>query len=494
MSYIPLDGGTTGATLEALAPTALKQLYQKTLDTHANNSDFFAKLEGGPNAVIQVNRDSAAQAGMTINITTRSDFFGEGKQQDELFENPSDFEQDNIYNYQLKVDFYRNAHRMNGRCEELLGMRNELKDGTAQRLGRWSGRRRTDETLARYFYDPISLNANRVFAGLKSSEDTLSSADFLGWDFIVGAKSIMTPNGGIPFKFGTTKEGSPVHRYLVVSPDPGLFLLKTDADYKDAVKEAANRGVANPLFTGEYADVDGNIICPFNALDHDGVGPVGSFLNPKAYLGVAITAGTTTFDIKGGGNPAAAAANRKFFKYFRGYGYKFVDGYTVPQGSDTRYLLIVNPLNAPTDPGKIGMYSYTTGNNGNQITIVNRLAAAASGAAVTTLGGVTWNTGVWAGKHTDVHPAGATIVQCNAKGVPIGDSLILGARSQFRGYGIHKDARSQDDIEGGFITERYITTVFGTKPRLNAQGRACGFLRLTHAVQYAGLGIPSNIA
>ncbi|MCU9611805.1 hypothetical protein OEK97_28265, partial [Escherichia coli] len=80
------------------------------------------------------------------------------------------------------------------------------------------------------------------------------------------------------------------------------------------------------------------------------------------------------------------------------------------------YVLIVNPANAAVDPGKIGMYKYTTGNDGNKITITQRLASAISGAAHTTVGAVVWNTGVWLNKHTVEHPAGATIIPCNEYG------------------------------------------------------------------------------
>ena len=127
-----------------------------------------------------------------------------------------------------------------------------------------------------------------------------------------------------------------------------------------------------------------------------------------------------------------------------------------------KYFLIVNLPNAPVDPGKIGMYSYTVGNTGNYITITGQLAAAASGIAVTTLGQVTWDTGVWVGRNTQTHPIGATIV-CgrNAKGVPLGSTIMMGQRAVIRGYGSMRNHRSIWKVDGDFETRKYITSVFG---------------------------------
>ncbi len=160
-------------------------------------------------------------------------------------------------------------------------------------------------------------------------------------------------------------------------------------------------------------------------------------------------------------------------------------------GSTEQYLLIVNPRNAVVDPGKVGMYAYTTGNNGNQITITRRLAPVQNGpVAMVTVGDVTWNTGVWADKHTQVHPIGATIVLCNAKGVPIGDSVMMGAMAMLRGYGKYRNKRTQWMVDGDFEQRKYITTVFGQKLRKNVNNKYPGYVRLRHAISYPELGLP----
>ncbi|MFT3992451.1 MAG: hypothetical protein QM680_13685 [Luteolibacter sp.] len=221
------------------------------------------------------------------------------------------------------------------------------------------------------------------------------------------------------------------------------------------------------------------------------MGAIGSFLNPKAQLGVAIAAGTTAIDITGGGSATNAAITKKmYFKYFPGFAYKFSATQTYSPVSETRYLLIVNPSNAAVDPGKVGMYAYTTGNNGNKITITARLGSAASGVRVTTLGDVVWNTGSWLGRHTDVHPSNALIIPCNSKGVPIGDTLMLGRMAAMRGYGKYRGHRSQDSREGGFVTQRFITSVFGQVIRKDRLGRHPAVMRLRHAITYPHLNLP----
>jgi hypothetical protein len=472
-----------------MSADSVRQLWQKSVDIYEQSEDYFQQFEGSMSSPIAVRTDLSKGAGATLNITTRAGYYGEGKSGDGLFTEATDFEEDLINNYKLKVDYLRNATRHTKRTEELMGMRNEIVDGTVEQLGRWMGREKTARMMM--LFRERGASDNLIVAGGKASEATLSSANGLVYDEIVGAASRLEPMGGRPAMLGRVN-GVDIYRLLVIGTTPGLFSLETDPTYKEHLEQAGVLGEGNKLFTGGFSDVRGNRICKYNPIDHDGHGPVGSAWNAKAFLGTAIAAGTTAFDITGGGSAAAAAkTNKKYFKFFAGSPFEFMPGDTITTGSTVKYLLIVNPKNAATDPGKIGMYSYTTGIDGNKITIVERLGSAASGARVTTLGSVVWNTGVWSGLHTDVHPIGATIVQCNAKGVPIGDTVLLGNAAALRGYGEYRNFRSQDEHNGGFVMDKYITSVFGQCLRKDTQGRAPGYVRIRHALNYAGLGLPA---
>lgn len=476
----------TGTALAAMAPNAVRRLWQKGILVAEQSADFFSKLEGGSaTSVIPTVTDTAKGAGQRITFTTMSGFYGEGKKGDERFDAATDFEQIDMSSFDLTVDWIRNAYSKNERTEEVMGMRGEIASGANKELGKWLGRTKTEHMFAEF---QLRLNsANILFANGKAI-DTLKSADILDWDTVISSAHAMRPLGGSPANIG---KGEEVWSNIVIATSPALLSLKLDPDYKALLSDAGVRGRANTVFAGGYPTIDGQTIMEYNPIDHDGVGAVGSFLNPKAYLGVAVTAGTTAIDIKGGGNATDAAKTAKlYFKYFKGHAYKFADLTTFAPSAATGYFLIYNLSGA--DAGKMGMYSYAvaTGNNGNQITINGRLAAAASGVANTTIGDVTWDTGVWSGKHTDAHPEGSLIIPCNSFGVPIGDSLILGQKAALRGYGKYRGRRSTQTYEGGFIEQRFITSVFGQTITKDRKDRHIAAIRVTHAIAYPGINTP----
>ncbi|WP_309386093.1 DUF4043 family protein [Cerasicoccus frondis] len=476
----------TGSALANMSPESVRQLWQKTVDMHDQNEDWWAKFEGpSRDAPIATRTDLSKGAGQKVTITNMAGFYGPGKQGDEHFEAATDFEKLLINAYSVEVDWLRNAYAVTERMEEVMGMRGELNGGAAAELGKWMGRQKSHRVFMTFREKGDAQNL--VIAGGKSGVDELLSADVLNYDEVIGLGAIIKPNGGRPALMGRAN-GQPVKKYNIVSTVPGMFSMKHDDDYREALKEAGARGDANHLFKGGYPDIDGHVFHEYEAIDHDGFGPVGCPMAPKAFLGEAIAAGTAVFTVKGGGSAAAAAlTNILYFQDFAGYAYKFLAGDVLAPENETRYFLIVNPSNAAVDPNKIGMYSYTVGNDGNTITIVNRLGPADSVAQVDSLGDVTWNTGVWANKHTQVHPIGATIIPCNAKGVPIGETLMLGASAMIRGYGKYKNKRSKEKADGGHVERRYITSVFGQALRRDAQSRARGYVRLKHAIQYPEL-------
>ena len=480
----------TGAVLSAMNAASIRALWQKTVDMFDQSEDFFADFEGsGKSSPIVVKTDLEKGGGQKITITNRAGYYGEGKSGDALFETTTDYEEDQISSYTLEVDFLRNATSMNDRTEEVMGMRGELMDGSAAELGKWMGREKTWRMMM--MFREKGGSGNLVLAGGRLAESELGSADGLSYDEIISARSQLEPMGGRPAMVGKDAAGNDINRYLVVGTTPGLYSLEVDPDYKDALKEAGGSGSSNPLFKGGFVDVGGNVIKKFNPIDHDGAGAVGSPFNPRAFLGTAVTAGTAAFNVTGGGSAANAAKTaKKYFKFFSGYAFEFLPSDIMTADTAEKYFLIVNPKTGAGGDGKIGMYAYTT-HNGNLITITKRLGSATSGVRNTTVGSVVWDTGVWNGKHTDAHPIGATIVYCNAKGVPIGDSLVLGSSAALRGYGKHRNRRTEDHLNGDFVHVRYITSVFGQSLRKDVLGRAPGFIRLRHAVYYPGLGLPT---
>lgn len=496
MSY-DINASVTGTGLATLAPDAVRHLWQQGIDTFEQTHDFFAEMEGGPEALIWEKTDLSKGKGQKITFTVGSAFYDEPHVGEEVFETQDDFEEFLLASHDLVVDWVRHGVRVSERMEELMGMRGEILSGFNTAQGEWIGRLKSEQ-LFMMFRESLPTD-NVVYAGRKTL-DTLTSADSLNWDEIISLGVQMKGKGGQPAKVGALENGQPIFKNVLVATTPALYSLDLDPSYKSLLAQTKVEKFASLLFNGGYAAPKGHIVTEYTPIDHDGEGPIGSPLNPQARLGVAITPGTNAIDVKGGGNPTSAAKAKKlYFKYFPNFAYRFIgntdassDGSTtVSQDGNTHYFLIVNPPNAAVDPGKVGMYSYTTGNNGNKITVTGRLASAASGIAATTLGSVTWNSGVWANRHTATHPVNSLILPCNAKGQVFGDTLMLGKRCAYRGYGKYRNQRAQQEKEGGFLMERFILSVFGQSLRRDRLGRVPSVMRLRHAVQYAGLDLPT---
>jgi len=488
----------TGTSLATMDPQSVRQLWQKGIDLYEQSNDFFAEMEGGSNALIWEKSDLAAGDGSKITFTVGSGFYDEPHIGEAVFETEDDFEKFLIESHELFVDFARHGTRSSKRMEEIMGMRGEIETGFNTQLGAWLGRLKSEQ-LFMMFREQLPAE-NVVYANGKT-RDTLVAADTLDWDEIIALGVQMKGKGGQPAKVGALKNGQPVFRNTVVATTDALFSLDLDTNYKQVIRETVNQQYAELIFNGGYAAPKGHLIAEYTPIDHDGEGAIGSPLNPQARLGEAIAAGTTLIDIKGGGNATSAAkTKKKYFKYFPNHAYRFIGNTdataggatTLAQDALTHYVLIVNPPNAATDPNKIGMYAYTTGNNGNKITITARLGSATGGSGnrVTTLGGVTWDSGVWSGKHTDVHPVGALILPCNSKGQVFGDSLMLGRRCAYRGYGMWRNKRLTESKEGGFLQETYVASVFGQALRKDRLQRVPAAMRLRHAINYAGLPLP----
>jgi hypothetical protein len=479
---------------------AVRELWSKGVEVYEQTTDFFAPMEGGTDAIIETINDTSKGRGQKITFTQMAGLYNEPKHGDELFNDQNDFESIRLHTSELKVDYLRHGVRYTERSEEFMGMRGEIAVGIPRELGKWMGRQKSEKLFMMFLHKGGA--ENRIYAGDKASMNDLRSADTLDWDTIVAAQTQLSRLNGMPAKVGTDKNGNPINRYVVVATTDTLFSLEQDGDYKTTLQDAGPDGYENLLFTGGYTDIRGNIIKKYNPIDHDGYGAIGSPLIPIAKLGNTTADGFATGGvIKGGGSTAAGALTEKaYFKYFPKYAFKFLATDTlvlnksiyavngnIPAGF---YVAVVNHANATTDAGKIGYY-YVTDNGGNTLTVAASTAGRYNTGTVhanftalnTALGGAFATSGA-----TISHTAGeATIYLINNVGVPIGHTLFLGRQAARRGYGKHRNMRSEDDHEGGFVKDIFVTSVFGQEPCEDAAGRKPGYLVITHAVQFAGV-------
>jgi len=503
-SYIA--NANLASTLKAQAADYLPQLWKKGAEMCEQDEDFFQEFEGkGQLSPIRVETDLSKDAGQTIIFRTRAGLYGDGVRGDALIGDA--VEEWKVGSYSLAVDYLRHATRRNQRTEDQTAMRNEIAEGINEDLGKWLGRKKTKDLsmMLRHRVDASSKVFADVSVGPKGSYNDLKSADVITMDGVIGWGQQLKTLGGEQALIGKTVDGNKLSAYLMVSTGEALVSLKTASDWKQAQRDANVRGDDNTIFRGGYSRIDGHCIREWNPKDHDGRGPIGSACNPKALLGVPITAVDALVNpVLGGGSAAnGAITTAMYFEHFSNYAYKFGDvtqttGSLAPVGtfaSDVdslgmageRYFLIYNL----TD-GKVGFYAFTT-NDGNKLTMTKRLrAAAGGGTAFATIGGVTWGTAPWvATKMTDAHPVGSVIIETNSFGVPFGTSFMFGAQGAVRGYGRFRNERTEQSYEGGFVKDVFITSVFGQCPKARTDGKTPAVLRITHAIKYAGLSIPN---
>lgn len=509
----------TGTTLGYAGDTAtgklanVRKIWQKGALLAEQNEDFFQEMESkSDRGLIWAKTETSKGAGSIMEFTTQSGFYGKGKYGEALFENSADYETIKQGNFQLKVDYVRNAVRNSKRMEEIMGMRGDIESGVNVELGKWLGRLKTEQILGLITRKlPV---ANLFYANGKTL-DKLLSADVFDWDNIVTSGQAMKPLGGLPANISKVN-GQNVWAQTYIASENALTSLKLDSDWKAMLQQGDVRGRGNTVFSGGYPAVDGHAIVPFNAIDHDGDGPVGSFLNPYAYLDAVTANDSAAIVVKGGG--AGWTTGTDYLRYFPGMPYTFVDTgvHTLNNAgaSDTgTYFFIIYNLTG-SDAGKWGMYAYrgvgtTAGNDGTQITVVGKLYSSKTGVGLQYMGGdgytaatgdaaaqssgagaVVYNAAV----NTWVHPVGSLIIPCNCRGVPIGRTPILGRAGLMRGYGEFRAEHTVDRLNGGFITDRYITSVFGQCLRKDRKDRVPAVACLTHAITIPGINLPTVAA
>lgn len=360
---------------------------------------------------------------------------------------------------------------------------------------------------------------NTVRPNFKGNREALRSNDVFSTSVITRASLVLSSLGGKPVRLGKGEAGDSIEQYLFFGTQWGFASLNNETAYLQGIREARERGETNPLFKGSYSRWDGQGIYRWYVRDGDQYGPVGAAILPRAFLGTAIAANDTLYDIKGGGTidpPENFDGGDApwFFQDFSNGAYEFTDGSTL--GGDTvtqRYLVIINI----TSDWKVGFYGFTA-NNLTDIQMNARLRASANTTppanSVTTLGNVTWSNspvlpngnpnpwiatgstdGTFAGL-TDSHPAGSLILETNSYGVPFCFTLALGEMAGACGHGSLKGrsaiaARTEEHRNHGMDHGIGVETVFGCNPVLRTDGKIPNYVLVESALQQDGLPIVS---
>lgn len=499
---------------------AIPQIWAQRAKRFLEDSDWFKGLEGPSNSNVVVSkRDTTKTAGTKINFPLKAGVYGRAKLSDQDYQSANDFEAPQVgEGFSLQVDYVRKALQFNRRQDTITAMRFEIENGTAQNLGEWWGRwKRTTGFL---HLITRSATSSRMLINGATTINDLRSDDTLSWNSIVDFKGLLQNMGGSPAMVGTSENGGdPQFRWIIGATHEALASLKKDSDYKDYVKQTAGSSMAlrSPLFTGEYVDVDGNVIRPVQATDHHADGTIASTLAPRAILGEAVAAdvaGTQQY-LKGSTNANTLV---DYFQDFPGFAFPLrvngsVSGYNVSSdaiswtgsipdtdgdGTGPYYALVYNPTTK-----KFGFIMYEV-NSGYRIEIKQKFAfsgATSNGVTdlKTTVGNIVygslpangWTTDKLIDAKTTAYPANSIVIPCNSYGVPYGYTLMLGKEALYRGYGEHEAKRDEDVFEGGFIRQVYFSSVFGQVLARDLKSRTPNVGVLCHTVLHPGIPFPT---
>jgi len=476
-SYLP--NAQTLENYRSANANNVAQLFTKYVDLAVEEEDLFASLEGaeGSDMPIWVKTDLSKGGADKVNFNAIASLGGDGVHGDEVLEGSE--EQIQIGSYFCQVDFVRHGVALTQKDIEFLAAGKSIEAAAAPLVAKWLGRKRQRDMMMKFISSAIGMNTLRP--NNAATRDALALTDTLSTSVITQSAAVATSIGSQPMN--VMKEGkSKVYEYMFLATEDALLSLSNSSSWLQAQNYAGVRGDENVIFKGGFTRWNGHTVVHHKVIDADTAGPIGSPLLPKALLGTAVTSGTTTFDITGG-NVASPGTANKFFECFSGAPYRYLESdSTTSSDANTYYLMVINVSGA--NKGKWGFYSYVgSSNNGNKITITNRLAAAASGAAVTTLGSVTWD----ATKNTDAHPTGSVVLQANASGVPIGYSLCLGKGAGLRAYGsIRHELKTNDLRDYGHRLGWAYVSIYGQQVRrdsgLSGSNQPRGYVLVEHAV------------
>jgi hypothetical protein len=496
----------TGPQLAANNIDAVRMLWAKTANVNEDVNDFWKEFEGaGPASLIQTVTDLSKGAGQSIRFTKKSGFYGEPHLGDERFHDSSHYEDLRTSTDDLKVGWFRHGTEVTEHAEEFMGMRDELANGFPEAQGAWLGRTKSE----------------RIFMMLRElvpTESRMSTKQALNFRTIIDQGQTMRRNAATAAHIGTTARGESVKGFVLVAVNDALTSLKHDSDYIERLKHADDRGMKNCIFTGGYTHVDGHIIKPYDASEHDGYGATGSPFNPLGRLAIEIRSptagnGANAITSTAGYTPLSGSINAnaivlggvdydpknalvKPSKWFPNFAYRYSEYTTMNAGTTPFYVAIVNPPDV-NNVTKFGLYRCVA-NDGVALQITGVWVASAdvgaAGAGPQKLADFAvsgFTTPVFDGnKHTTAHPVGSQVVLVDPDAVPVFTSVMLGANAMRRGYGKYRNQRATETAEGEFIKKLWVKSVFGQSLVLDRLQRARSVMQIRHRGVYSSMPLP----
>jgi hypothetical protein len=476
-------------TLAAGNDDVLGKVWAKKLDVATTTSDDFKMLEGPPGSAKPVwkNTDLTAVPGEAIVVSVLSAPGGPGVRGEQpLLGSESTFR---IGAYRVPIEFWRDAVTLTKSQIKKLAMGPKLRPTILEEVGKKLGRQKQRDMMLKLIIT-AKAQGNLMRPNNRSSSETIVSTDTLTLSLLVQAKTMLQSRGGQPISIQTDKNGSPVYRYMPFCTLNALQPVRDSDTYQNALELAMERGYDNPLFSGKLVPWQNLEMFEHTPVIADADDVQGSPLEPLALLGVAVSAGSTSFAV----HASATAENETtpfYFIDFPGYPLTFADTDVAPApDTATHYFWIYNPPTSTVNPGLAGFFSYTgSANLGTYISgVTGILNSYVSGLANTTVGGVTWDPT----KHCTSFGPGAYIVPAYKTGAPRGYSLVFGAGGAFRTYGemtaLPIEMKQDYDFVQGFGYE----SVWGQGARVDTKGYPRHYMLIEQCIQREGIPVPGN--
>ena len=302
------------ATNFALLTSNEKTLWSMDFWKQARNQSFINKFLGkDANSMIQhITELKKTEKGARAVITLLADLEGDGIAGDRTLEGNE--EAMKSMDQVIRIDQLRNATRHEGKMADQKSVVN-FRENARDKLAYWVADRLDQMaflTLAGRNYATANSGPNRVGSDLKNLEfaadvtqpsakrvgrwnaalnsgdggfevggaaNTVVAADLPEWNLFVALKAYAKEN----YIRGIKENGGEETFHAFLSPS-AMAKLKLDANYRDNLRYAQQRGSGNELFTGSAVKVDGIYLhefrhVPNTRLATSGVGKFGAGLN-----------------------------------------------------------------------------------------------------------------------------------------------------------------------------------------------------------------------
>lgn len=408
---------TTYATLVAADSDFRAVVWSKIFENTFKYRAKWAHFTGSEGSGMPITKKTDLEAGIAQDVVFNmvSPIGGQGKLGENLLRETTQAITES--SFRVRVDLERQGIAYSKLINWLRRNLNP-EQKASELLSSWAVQKHDDnfQVVLRRWGMVVDPGNNLVRAGGRASQAALLSTDYISPSFIELVKGRLMANGATPMANVLETSGAVVPKYLFYGMDPLIRPLRSNSTFLSTLQYGDVRGGENALFTGRYPMWDNNIIySDEQPLGTDINGRQGSPLLPMAYLGTALTEGTSTSLTGGGTTDPAGTAD--YFANFPGYPWYITTSDTLPTDNTTYYAMIFNLSGA--DAGKYEVVSYVTAGfsaSGNTLTVTRLGASGLANARALTNA-----------RYQNTHPSGSPIVPCTVQGVPLGWGIHTGA-------------------------------------------------------------------